>query len=88
VASPERQVGLVAAPRPVVRLGRVHGDENLKSLLEAFDQHDDPITALGQWDLGQAGLADRLPAPPTSSFYRAFHDWTDSTPEQVRAGAA
>ncbi len=39
-------------------------------------------------DLSAAEISFLLGYADASSFYRAFHDWTGSTPERVRAGAA
>ncbi len=36
------------------------GYNNVLSLLEAFEHHDDPIAALEDWDRGQVEMADRL----------------------------
>lgn len=39
-------------------------------------------------DLSAGEISFLLGYAETSSFYRAFHDWTGSTPERIRAGAA
>ena len=49
-----------AVAQPFTGSGVFKGYNNVRSLLEVFGRHEDPVTALREWDAEQVELADRL----------------------------
>lgn len=49
-----------AVAPPFTGSGVFKGYHNVENLLEVFDHHDDPVTALEEWDADQVHRADRL----------------------------
>lgn len=49
-----------AVAPPFTGSGVFKGYNNVQGLLDAFEHHDDPVTALEEWDTEQVRLADRL----------------------------
>jgi 2-polyprenyl-6-methoxyphenol hydroxylase-like FAD-dependent oxidoreductase len=52
-----------AVALPFTGSGVFKGYNNVQSLLDVFDRHEDPVTALEEWDLEQVELADQSAWP-------------------------